>query len=96
MISYRFRELLAQKERADGRRIPLRDVHAATGIKPSVLSSLGSPTRRVVTTTANVEALCQYFACSPNDLLVIDPPPGQAPSCHVDELYPDRRQSNRG
>ena len=92
MLRYRFRELLAEKERRENRRIHISDVAEATGIRPQVLSGLNSPTRQVVTNTAYLEALCHYFPCTPNDLLVIDPVPGAAPSCHVDHLYPTRRR----
>lgn len=91
MLFLRIRELIAQKERSESRRIRIKDVAEATGIRASVLSNLGSPTRQVVTTTANLEALLHYFACSPNELIAVTPPPGQAPSCNVDDLYPNRR-----
>lgn len=96
MIFFKFRELLAAKERQEGRRILLRDVQDATGIHAQVLSGLNSPTRPAVTNTANVEALCHYFRCTPNDLIEISPAPGEAPSCHVDQLYPNRRASANG
>lgn len=90
MIQFRFRESLTAKERQIGRRIPLREVSERTGISVQVLSSLTSPDREVVTNTAFVEALCRYFACTPNDLMVLGDPPEGNP-IHVDELYPNRR-----
>jgi len=91
VIRFRLRELLAAKERQEGRRIPMREVSEITGISAQVLSSLTSPDRPVVTNTAFVEALCRYFACTPNDLMIlVDAPNGAAR--HVDELYPDRRR----
>lgn len=92
MIFFRVRELLAEKERREGRRIPLKEIHEATGIKPQVLSNLTSPTRQAVTNTAFIDALTHYFGCSFADLMVQDPPVGEAASPHVDELYPNRRQ----
>jgi putative transcriptional regulator len=90
LFQFRFRELIAQKERDLGQRIPLRTVSEATGISIQVLSSLNSPSRKTVTNTAYLEALCRYFGCTPNDLLVFSPDIGSEESCHVERLYPDR------
>ena len=91
MFRFRLRELLASKERRDGCRIPLREVSEVTGISAQVLSSLTSPDREVVTNTAFVDALCRYFTCTPNELMIlVDSPVGNP--CHVDELYPNRRR----
>jgi len=92
MLQFRLRELIAQKERELGERIPLRTVSAATGISVQVLSSLNSPSRKIVTNTAYLEALCRYFVCTPNDLLVFSPDIGSEESCHAEKLYPDRIQ----
>ncbi len=91
MIQFRVRDLLAAKERQDGRRIPLREVAEVTGISPQVLSSLTSPDRDVVTNTAFVDALCRYFHCTPNELMILATSP-EGTSCHVDTLYPNRRR----
>lgn len=93
MIQFRVRELLSAKERIDGRRIPLREVSEMTGISVQVLSSLTSPSREVVTNTAFVDALCRYFACTPNDLMMLADAPMGNP-IHIDELYPDRRRQD--
>jgi putative transcriptional regulator len=92
MLQFRLRELIAHKERDLGQRIPLRMVSEATGISIQVLSSLNSPSRKTVTNTAYLEALCRYFGCTPNDLLVFSPDLGSEESCHVERLYPDRIQ----
>ena len=92
MIYFRIRELLAEKERREGRRIPLKEVYEATGIRPQVLSNLSSPTRQAVTNSAFIDALTHYFGCSFADLMVQDPPVNQAASSHVDALYPSRRR----
>jgi DNA-binding Xre family transcriptional regulator len=90
MFQFRLRELLAEKERQVGHRIPLRAVSEATGVSVQVLSSLNSPGRKIVTNTAYLEALCRYFRCMPNDLLILSPDHDSEESCHVDHLYPDR------
>lgn len=91
MIRFRIRELLAEKERRDGRRIPLREVSETTGISAQVLSSLTSPDRDIVTNTAFVDSLCRYFECPLNDLMILVDSANGNP-CHVDELYPSRRR----
>lgn len=97
MLQFRLRELIAQKERELGQRITLRQVSEEIGISIQVLSSLNSPGRKIVTNTAYLEALCRYFGCMPNDLLILSPDLGSEESCHVDTLYPDRtrRRANR-
>lgn len=92
MFQYRLRELLAEKERQVGHRIPLRAVSEATGVSIQVLSSLNSPARKVVTNTAYLDALCLYFECTPADLLIHVRDADAEGSCHVDRLYPDRKR----
>ncbi len=89
MIRYRFRELLAEKERQEGRRIPLREISEATEVGVGVLSSLGSPQRRIVTNTRYLEAVCRYFGCGIEELVAFTPEIGQEASCRVSELYPE-------
>lgn len=91
MIRFRLRELLAEKERREGRRIPFREVSEATGISAQVLSSLTSPDRDIVTNTAFVDALCRYFQCTLDDLMILVESANGNP-CHVDQLYPSRRR----
>lgn len=91
MLRFRFRQLLLEKENSLGRRIPLREVSEATGISTQVLSSLSSTDREIVTNTAFLEALIHYFGCRPCDLIILDPEAGPPPSCHVNDLYPNRR-----
>jgi putative transcriptional regulator len=90
MLRFRIAELIAGKERAQGRRIPLGEVAEATGISTQTLSNLRSP-RAVVTNTAYAEALCRYFRCGIADLVEFDPPVGEGDLHHVDQLYPGRR-----
>lgn len=92
MIKFKFRERLLQKEAHLGRRIPLREVSEATGISMQVLSSLASPTRQIVTNTAFIEAICRYLECELQEFLELDPGLNQTASCHVDELYPNRKR----
>lgn len=91
MLQFRLRELLAEKERREGRRIPLRAVSEATGISVQVLSNISSPIRPAVTNSAFIESLCRFFNCPLEELMQLDPEIGMEISCHVDELYPERK-----
>lgn len=92
MLRFRLPELLLEKERRENRRIGWREVSEETGISRQVLANLAARTRAAVTNTAYLEALCRYFGCHLQELVELVPPLGQG-SHHVDELYPDRRQS---
>ena len=62
MIRFRLRELIIEKEFAEGRRITLEEVAKATGIQRTTLSRIGGQ-RGYNTTTDNVDQLCEYFNC---------------------------------
>ena len=95
MLKFRLTELKAQKERTIGRRLPWAEISQEIGVSPQVLSNLSSPARPAITNHATLEALCRYFNCTLEQLLEFDPPLGAEVSCHVDELYPERRRSRR-
>lgn len=89
MLVFRIRELVAERERELGRRLPLREISEATGVSPQVLSNLGNPARRTATNTRFVEALCRYFRCDVAELMELRPPADdEATPCHADHLYP--------
>ena len=94
MLRFNFRQRLIDRERELGRRIPLREVAASCGISVQVLSSLNSPERRITTNTAFLESLCRFLRCELGELVEFDPPLGEEPSPHVDELYPNRRATS--
>lgn len=96
MLQFRIRELVAQREREISRRLPLAEVANATGVSAQVLSSLSNPGKRIVTNTAHLEALCRYFRCGLDELVVMSPPVAdESVGCHIDVLYPERRPSSR-
>lgn len=70
-LQNRFTELLARKERLEGRSFTRREVARATGIS---LSSVQAWALNVTTRFDGkaVVALCDFFNCSVNDLLVIE------------------------
>lgn len=96
MLRFRVRELLVEKERTIGRRIPLRVMSEETGISVQVLSSLTSPNREIVTNSAFLESICRYFGCTADKLIIFEPEVGEEESCHVQILYPSRRRPANG
>ena len=75
MIRFRLRELLADLEFRQQRRITLEDVADATGIHRTTLSKI-SRQHGYNTTTENLNALCKYFGCPIEKLVeyVSEPP----------------------
>lgn len=93
MLRLRVFELINEKELRDGRRITLQEISEATGISPQVLSNLRSRTNPTVTNLANIDALWRYFGCPIEEMFAPIPSLGEEESCHVDDLYPNRRSS---
>jgi hypothetical protein len=92
MLRFKIGRLLREREEAEGRVIPWREVGEATGISPEVLSSLASPRGAPPTNTRYVDALSRYFRVTPGELLELYPVLDEEPRCHVDELYPGGRR----
>ncbi len=85
--SFRIRELLAEKSRKEGRRISMKDLAAATGITPQVLSKMND-VKGYVTNTRYVEELCRFFGVTPAELFVFNPP--VSPASHPGGPGPNR------
>lgn len=68
MIRYKLKELLADKQFRDGRRVTLGEVAEATGIHRTTLSKLAN-VRGYNTTTDVLDRLCAYFDCHISDLV---------------------------
>lgn len=67
-IKLRLRELLAQRESRENRRIRLAEIAQATGISTNTLTPLiNNQTDRV--SLEALAKLCDYFHCAPTDLL---------------------------
>ncbi|WP_445426667.1 MULTISPECIES: helix-turn-helix domain-containing protein [unclassified Alishewanella] len=73
MIVFRIKELVAEKEKKEIRKITLTEVSAATGVNRTSLSKMLNPASRHSTTTSAIEALCKYFDCRVEDLMVYVP-----------------------
>tara|TARA_R110000782_G_scaffold22228_2_gene59149 strand:+ start:118 stop:366 length:249 start_codon:yes stop_codon:yes gene_type:complete len=74
LIRIRLKEVLAEKEFRDGRVITLNEVSKATGIHRATLSKIANE-KGCNTGTDNIDALCNYFECRVEDLLVHLPEP---------------------
>lgn len=72
MLRFRVKELIAEKEFRDNRRITQTEVADACGINRMTLSKIAGK-RGYNTVTDNLDALCQYFKCSIADLVVYIP-----------------------
>jgi putative transcriptional regulator len=71
MKTNKFRVLLANKEVEEDRRISLRDVAQEKGISIYTVSGFAKSTLRELPLDA-LDALCEYFDCTPNDLLTVE------------------------
>jgi putative transcriptional regulator len=67
MIRFRIKELLADKEFNEGRRITWDEVATATGVHRTTLSKLANQ-RGYNTTTEILDKLCQYFGVDIGDI----------------------------
>ena len=67
MIRFRIKELLADKEFNEGRRITWDEVSTATGVHRTTLSKLANQ-RGYNTTTEILDKLCQYFGVDIGDI----------------------------
>jgi len=72
MLRFRVKELIAEKEFRENRRITQTEVADACGINRMTLSKIAGK-RGYSTVTDNLDALCQYFKCSIADLVVYIP-----------------------
>jgi len=62
MIRFRLKELIADWEFKEGRRITFDELSKATGIHRTTLSRIAG-LKGYNTTTDNMDKLCQYFKC---------------------------------
>lgn len=62
MIRFRLKEVIADREFREGRRITLEEIAKRTGIHRTTLSKIAN-TRGYNTTTDNLDRLCSYFQC---------------------------------
>lgn len=63
MIRFRLKELIADKEFREEKRISIETISQETGIHRSTISRIASQ-KGYNTTTDNIDKLCDYFDCS--------------------------------
>lgn len=68
MLRFRLKELIADKEFRDGRRITLDEIAKATAIHRTTLSKIANQ-KGYNTTTDNLDKLCAYFGCRVEQLM---------------------------
>lgn len=78
MLRFYLKRLIAEKELEWGKRISMSEISESTGIHVSTLSRLANH-KAVNTSSANIEALCDYFECRIQDLVEYIPDKDQIP-----------------
>jgi len=68
MLRFKIKEMIGNKEFADGRRITIGEVAEAAGIHRMTLSKMINQ-RGYNTGTENLDRLCKFFDCEISDLL---------------------------
>ena len=68
MLRFRLRELIAEKQFQEGKRVTLEEITSATGIHRTTLSKIQN-VRGYNTTTDVLDKLCAYFDCEIGDLV---------------------------
>lgn len=85
MIRFTLAQVMATHEIRMGRRVGWREVAEATGVHRTTLSKMLNP-KGFNTTTNNIDALCAYFGCRVEDLMIYVPDPeGATPMHRVDD-----------
>jgi putative transcriptional regulator len=67
MIRFRFKELIAEKEFQENRRITLEEIAKASGVHRTTLSKVSNQ-KGYNTTTEVLDKLCEYFKVELGDL----------------------------
>lgn len=68
MLRFKIKELIAEKEFAEGRRIAIAEVAEEAGIHRVTLSKMINR-RGLSTSTDHIDKLCRYFGCQVSDLV---------------------------
>ncbi len=72
MIRFRLKELIAEKEFREGRRVTLDEIAGATNIHRTTLSKIANK-KGYNTTTDNLDQICRFFGCQIQDLVEFIP-----------------------
>jgi len=79
VIRFRLKELIADREFHEGKRITFEEIAGATGIHRTTLSKIANQ-RGYNTTSDNLDKLCNYFECPIEKLVEHVPSPDNDPS----------------
>lgn len=71
-IKFNIKELISHKSYEEKRTIRLQDVAEESGVGIATLSRCANSKGNYHTSTAQIEKLCKYFNCTPNDLMTIE------------------------
>lgn len=71
MIRFKLKELIAEKEYKDKKRLSIKQISEATGIGRTTLSKIVNQ-KAVNTTLENIDKLCQLFDCKIQDLVIYE------------------------
>lgn len=69
MIRFRIKELIAEKEFNERRKVTLQEIAEDTGVNRTALSKMMNPSYEYSTTTKAINALCEYFSCTVGDVI---------------------------
>ena len=73
MIKFRLKERMGKLEVDYGRKLTFETLAHYTGISRQTLARIASP-KGCNTTIENMERLCRFFKCRPEELITFDPP----------------------
>lgn len=68
MIRFKLGEMMEKKQFAEGRRVSISEVAAATGLNRMTLSKILNQ-KGYGTGTDTIDRLCQFFGCKVDDLM---------------------------
>ena len=74
MIRFRLKELIAEKEFQEGRRVTLEEVSRETGIHRTTLSRVSNQ-KGYISSTDVIDKLCAYFKVNTNEVAEYMPDP---------------------
>ena len=68
MIRFKLGEMIEKKQFAEGRRVTINEIAAATGLNRMTLSKILNQ-KGYGTGTDTIDRLCEYFACKIEDMM---------------------------
>ena len=72
MLKSNLRVLIAQKEQAEGTRLPYREIARRTGLSTSTIFSLVNSRAKMIS-LETLNALCNFFGVGPSEILLWTP-----------------------